>query len=177
MPLVQGDPCSVYGDHVVECPDCGRKFDLTVGDDNVRLGGPCPSDDCPSYEEQSQLPAFMDLKPLYAQLKNPLQPEQLSDIAGEVLGAPYPDWPAWCQTFEERKAYQAGVAHARAILHRFLSPETLPTLLHEISTLRNFVLDVMSSYDSTGCDDCGVIDKSLFNRAEALHKLITAAEQ
>jgi hypothetical protein len=33
---------------------------------------------------------------------------------GETLGAPHPDWPAWCTTFRERLAYQHGVADARA---------------------------------------------------------------
>lgn len=41
--------------------------------------------------------------------------KDLSAIPGEVLGVPYPDWPDWCQTFKERKAYQMGVAHARAV--------------------------------------------------------------
>lgn len=32
---------------------------------------------------------------------------------GETLGHPHPDWPEWCVTFRERKAYQVGVADAR----------------------------------------------------------------
>ena len=32
---------------------------------------------------------------------------------GETLGAPHPDWPEWCTTFNERLAYQHGVADGR----------------------------------------------------------------
>lgn len=34
---------------------------------------------------------------------------------GEVPGNGLPDFPDWCQTFRERKAYQVGIADARAI--------------------------------------------------------------
>jgi hypothetical protein len=39
----------------------------------------------------------------------------LSELPGEVLGDGFPDWPADLLTFAERKAYQRGVAHARAV--------------------------------------------------------------
>lgn len=39
----------------------------------------------------------------------------LSKLHGEVLGHGHPDWPAHRQTFNERAAYQEGVAHARAV--------------------------------------------------------------
>lgn len=39
----------------------------------------------------------------------------LSTIPGEVLGGGYPDWPEGLGTFAERRAYQMGVAHARAV--------------------------------------------------------------
>lgn len=31
------------------CPSCGRTWDITEGDD-LKAGGPCPSDDCPSHK-------------------------------------------------------------------------------------------------------------------------------
>lgn len=34
---------------------------------------------------------------------------------GEVPGHGLSDWPAWCETFRERLAYQVGIADARAI--------------------------------------------------------------
>lgn len=34
---------------------------------------------------------------------------------GEVLGSGYPDWPEEATTFRERKFYQLGIAHARAL--------------------------------------------------------------
>lgn len=34
---------------------------------------------------------------------------------GEVLGHGYPDWPDHLLSYEERRAYQLGVAHARAV--------------------------------------------------------------
>lgn len=43
---------------------------------------------------------------------------------GEVLGAPHPDWPEWCETFSERKAYQQGVADARAIAAQTAQQDT-----------------------------------------------------
>lgn len=33
---------------------------------------------------------------------------------GECLGAPYPDYPEWCKTYRERRAYQHGIADGRA---------------------------------------------------------------
>ena len=36
-------------------------------------------------------------------------------ISGEVLGMPYPDWPENLTTFAERKVYQLGVAHGKAV--------------------------------------------------------------
>lgn len=39
----------------------------------------------------------------------------LSKVVGEVLGDGYPDWPDDLTTYAERKAYQLGVAHARAV--------------------------------------------------------------
>ncbi len=39
----------------------------------------------------------------------------LDNIPGEALGNGLPDFPEWCQTFNERKAYQHGVAHARYV--------------------------------------------------------------
>lgn len=34
---------------------------------------------------------------------------------GEVPGHPLPDSPSWCETFNERLAYQQGIADARAM--------------------------------------------------------------
>lgn len=34
---------------------------------------------------------------------------------GEILGNGYPDWPSDLLTYEERKAYQRGVADARRV--------------------------------------------------------------
>lgn len=39
----------------------------------------------------------------------------LNGIPGEVIGHGYPDWPEDLKSFAERKAYQRGVAHARAV--------------------------------------------------------------
>lgn len=43
--------------------------------------------------------------------------EQKPSVAdtGEVPGHGLPDWPEWCNTFELRRAYQQGIADARAI--------------------------------------------------------------
>lgn len=40
---------------------------------------------------------------------------ELNEMPGQVLGHGFPDWPDDLKTFEERKAYQRGVAHARAV--------------------------------------------------------------
>ncbi|WP_146187704.1 hypothetical protein [Limnohabitans sp. T6-5] len=39
----------------------------------------------------------------------------LAEIPGQVPGNGHADWPEWCTTFNERKAYQQGIAHARCI--------------------------------------------------------------
>lgn len=41
--------------------------------------------------------------------------KELHDLPGEVLGHGFPDWPDDLATFAERKAYQRGIAHARAV--------------------------------------------------------------
>ncbi len=48
-----------------------------------------------------------------APAQTPRKP-QLAD-AGVVPGGGLADWPAWCETFGERTAYQHGIADARAI--------------------------------------------------------------
>lgn len=35
-------------DEHLQCPDCGRDY---AGDDELKPGDKCPSDDCPSKEE------------------------------------------------------------------------------------------------------------------------------
>lgn len=47
----------------------------------------------------------------------PAQPtaEMIEFPEGEVLGQPYPDWPSDLHTFQERKAFQRGVAAARQV--------------------------------------------------------------
>jgi hypothetical protein len=47
-------------------------------------------------------------------LSIPDAPAQLPEV-GCVLGAPYPDWPEHLTTFAERKVYQLGVAHGKAV--------------------------------------------------------------
>lgn len=37
---------------------------------------------------------------------------------GETLGQPHADWPQWCITFQERLAYQCGVADGRLLPSR-----------------------------------------------------------
>lgn len=44
--------------------------------------------------------------------------EELPFLAGEVPGAPCPDWPTDLTTFAERTAYQRGIAHARYLACR-----------------------------------------------------------
>lgn len=41
--------------------------------------------------------------------------KELFDLPGQVLGNGFPDWPEDLSTFAERKAYQRGIAHARAV--------------------------------------------------------------
>lgn len=50
-----------------------------------------------------------------AHMNPDLKPVDLAQVGGETPGYGYPDWPEWCKTFNERKAYQTGIAHARAI--------------------------------------------------------------
>lgn len=45
----------------------------------------------------------------------PIAPVETPVYSGEVPGFGYPDWPQWCNTYNERKAYQAGIADARRI--------------------------------------------------------------
>lgn len=49
---------------------------------------------------------------------------------GEVPGSGYPDWPEWCKTFNERKAYQQGIADAR----RIAASKDNPNLGNELLT-------------------------------------------
>lgn len=51
--------------------------------------------------------------------KNLSIPNPLAQLpeAGCVLGMPYPDWPKHLTTFAERKTYQLGVAHGKAVQH------------------------------------------------------------
>lgn len=51
---------------------------------------------------------------------------------GEVPGSGYPDWPEWCKTFEERKAYQQGIADARCIAASKVAPNCGNELLKSI---------------------------------------------
>lgn len=47
--------------------------------------------------------------------------------AGQTLGAPYAEWPAWCEAFHERAAYQQGVADARHLLKQSMQ-DVLPVM-------------------------------------------------
>lgn len=79
------------------------------------------------------------------------EPAKLAEVPGEVLGSPHPDWPEWCKTFEERKAYQQGVADARTADKQLL-PEALAW-----KWAYEYLQDRMISIDRHGwahdCDD------------------------
>ncbi|HEP6430584.1 TPA: hypothetical protein VDB83_004907 [Burkholderia cenocepacia] len=60
-----------------------------------------------------QNPPEGDRAPSIAQMRD--QPNLVHRIAGTVLGHGLPDWPEDLATFEERRAYQRGVAHARYV--------------------------------------------------------------
>lgn len=58
---------------------------------------------------------------------NPSQSALLAVDVGQVPGNGMPDWPSWCTTFNERKAYQQGIADARALLNKHEGIEDLFT--------------------------------------------------
>lgn len=65
---------------------------------------------------------------------------------GEAPGHGMPDWPEWCETFRERKAYQQGIAHARQLAkeealpqNETESPKDFKAVTDEIETLINAV--------------------------------------
>lgn len=47
--------------------------------------------------------------------------------AGQTLGAPYAEWPAWCEAFHERAAYQQRLADARHLLKQSMQ-DVLPVM-------------------------------------------------
>lgn len=80
----------------------------------------------PSWEKRVRdlewLASELDASPTPAEAKEePKRRPQIAD-SGCVLGEPHADWPEWCQTFNERLAYQCGVADARALQPQAAQP-------------------------------------------------------
>lgn len=82
--------------------------------------------------------------------------EDLSGIAGEVLGYGLPDWPDTLKTFQERLAYQKGVAHARYVDKEIMgssssSPIATPNALNQATQNASEVSEAVAQAVFAAC--------------------------
>jgi len=107
-------------------PECGHQShgacDAT-GPGDARVPKVCTG--CPSPAHCTEAPATrcgFGRPPLHQPKPEKRATGPQFGLPGEVLGYGYPDWPADLTTYAERKAYQRGIADARA-LEKYFAPE------------------------------------------------------
>lgn len=90
--------------------------------------------------------------------------------AGEVLGSGLPDWPAWCEDFDTRLAYQQGVADCRVADNKVAFAEVTETLRGVVGALKKALPYLPADVLAVHCGEW------LSEGAELLSKLKGQAE-